>query len=374
MIGLTQKMFMPHLSQVDLKKKPANWYVFNSKGGSMRKETLLVILFLFCISSNLFAQRTENVFIVVIDGARYTETFGDQTHKYIPKMWNDMRPMGTIYTSFYIDGQTMTSPGHASILTGTWQDIGEDGSKRPDQPTLFEYFRKQHNTSLTDNFVILGKTKLSILSYSNHGEYGSRYGASVKISPDQYQYDDDKTFNNIKDVITTHHPRLVIANFSETDIKGHQVHMGAWNNYVSAIKKADNLISELWTLIQSDSIYRDKTTLFVTNDHGRHTKNFRDHGDNCEGCRHIMLLVVGPDTPKGVVDSETRKQVDIAPTVGQLLKFNTPYCTGSLLNTAIISKIFERSIGNVKHARNFNLPQNYPKPFYAVTTEPTGGN
>jgi len=41
---------------------------------------------------------------------------------------NEMRPMGTIYTSFYIDGQTLTSPGHASILTGTWQNIGEDGS------------------------------------------------------------------------------------------------------------------------------------------------------------------------------------------------------------------------------------------------------
>ena len=335
----------------------------------MRKIILLVIVFFFCISSSLFAQRTENVFIVVIDGARYSETFGDPTHKYIPKIWNEMRPLGTIYTSFYIDGQTLTNPGHASILTGTWQYIGDDDLKRPNQPTLFEYFRKQHNTSLTDNYVILGKTKLTILSNSNHAEYGSRYGASVRTSPSQYNLDDNKTFDNIKNVITFHHPRLIIVNLPETDVKGHS---GIWNNYVSAIQRVDNLISELWSLIQSDSIYRDKTTLFVTNDHGRHTNDSKNHGDNCEGCRHIMLLAIGPDTPKGVVDSTTRKQIDIAPTVGRLLNFSTPYCTGNVLNTEIFSNIPERSIANLKLARYFNLPQNYPKPFNAVTTITTG--
>lgn len=30
---------------------------------------------------------TEKVMVVIIDGARYTETFGDPNHTYIPEMW-----------------------------------------------------------------------------------------------------------------------------------------------------------------------------------------------------------------------------------------------------------------------------------------------
>jgi hypothetical protein len=49
-----------------------------------------------------------------------------------------------------------------------------------------------------------------------------------------------------------------------------------------------------------------------------------------------MLLVVGPDTPAGVIDPSMRKQVDIAPTVGMLLGFSTPYSVGTVLESAII--------------------------------------
>ncbi|MFQ5605183.1 MAG: T9SS type A sorting domain-containing protein [bacterium] len=328
----------------------------------MKKTFLLLIVFGVMLST-VYAQQTENVFIAVIDGARYTETFGDSAHQYIPKIWNELRPLGTIYTSFYIDGQTKTNPGHASVLTGTWQNIDNIGLQRPNKPTLFEYFRKQKNTSPTENFVVLGKTKLNIISNSNHPEYGSAYRASVKTS--SLQYDDNQTLENIKSVINDYHPRLVITNLAETDNKGHA---GTWGGYVNAIKKVDNLIFELWNIIQTDSLYRNKTTLFVTNDHGRHSFDFTSHGDQCEGCRHIMLLVVGPDTPAGVVDANERKQIDIAPTVGHLLKIATPYSAGNVLETALVTAVAEREIEQSELARNFVLLQNYPNPFNPTTT------
>lgn len=328
----------------------------------MKKTFLLLIVFGVMLST-VYAQQTENVFIAVIDGARYTETFGDSAHQYIPKIWNELRPLGTIYTSFYIDGQTKTNPGHASVLTGTWQNIDNIGLQRPNKPTLFEYFRKQKNTSPTENFVVLGKTKLNIISNSNHPEYGSAYRASVKTS--SLQYDDNQTLENIKSVINDYHPRLVITNLAETDNKGHA---GTWGGYVNAIKKVDNLIFELWNIIQTDSLYRNKTTLFVTNDHGRHSFDFTSHGDQCEGCRHIMLLVVGPDTPAGVVDANERKQIDIAPTVGHLLKIATPYSAGNVLETALVTAVAEREIEQSELAGNFVLLQNYPNPFNPTTT------
>ena len=79
----------------------------------------------------------------------------------------------------------------------------------------------------------------------------------------------------------------------------------------------------------------DKTTMFVTNDHGRHTSNFSGHGDTCEGCKHVMLLVLGPDTPAGVVDTDTHQQIDIAPTIGAMLDFSTPQATGTAIASAM---------------------------------------
>ena len=120
------------------------------------------------------------MFIAVIDGARYSETYGDVNHQYIPNIWNKLKPQGTIYTSFYNNGGTYTVPGHSSIITGTWQDLPNDGSERPNQPTLFEYYRKQYNSAQSKNYVILGKDKLDVLAYSTNPDYGNDFKASVK--------------------------------------------------------------------------------------------------------------------------------------------------------------------------------------------------
>ena len=88
----------------------------------------------------------QNVVIVVIDGARYTETFGADS-LYIPHIWTQLRPLGTIWTNFRNNGITKTDPGHASIATGTWQFIDNKGVIRPTQPTMFEYFRKESGAS-----------------------------------------------------------------------------------------------------------------------------------------------------------------------------------------------------------------------------------
>ena len=267
-----------------------------------------------------------------MDGVRYTETFGDSTHSNIPVIWNQLRPQGTIYTSFRNDGITWTNSSHASILSGTRDSVRNNGTQRPHSPTLFEYFRKQTGAKAKQCWVALGKTKLQMLSYSSHPEYGASYGASVKTSP--AQYDDIFTFVNARSVLSEHRPAITIVNFAETDTLAHE---NMWEEYIQAIKRADLLIGLLWNVIQSDSLLHDRTTMIVMNDHGRHTTDFTDHGDQCEGCQHIMLLVIGPDTPKGVTDSTLRRQIDIAPTVGKFLRFATPFSIGTVIESAIPS-------------------------------------
>ncbi len=283
-------------------------------------KVLLVILFL---CSPLCAYVTENVHIVIIDGARYSETFGDTTHKFIPLIWNKLRPQATIFTRHYNDSVTLTVSSHLSIITGKWQNFSNDGSERSATPTIFEHFRKNSISNATNTFIILGKDKLDVLSSSINPDYGPKYGASVAYSNDQYN--DMVTLQNFKSTLQKYHPRVSITNLGQVDHYGHD---GIWNEYTNSIHCADSVVYEMWNFIQNDPIYRDKTTLIITNDHGRHSDDWTSHGDGCEGCRHVMMMVLGPDSKKALVDSAYHTHLDIAPTVAELLDFPTPNCTG----------------------------------------------
>jgi len=283
---------------------------------------IIISLFLFLFTNSLLAQ---NVIIVVIDGARYTETFGGG-NTYIPHLYDDLRPSGFLYTNFRIadEGKTETNPGHSTILSGTWQQIANDGSERPTNPTVFEYIRKEDGNPQSDCYVVTGKAKLDILTYSIFPGYGSAYGGTW-VGDDNK--DDALTYSKAISVMQNSHPKILLINFAGVDVAGHS---GIWSNYITAIENADNLVYQLWQHIQAgDYGYTTtNTTLFVTNDHGRHTTDFSGHGDDCEGCEHIMLLAIGKNVAPGLENSDLHYQIDIAPTVGDLLGFSTSQAVG----------------------------------------------
>ncbi|MCX6123081.1 MAG: alkaline phosphatase family protein [Ignavibacteriales bacterium] len=268
---------------------------------------------------------SQNVIIVVMDGARYSETFGSDS-LYIPHIWNQLRMLGTIWTNFYNDGLTKTDPGHATIATGVWQTIDNKGNGRPEHPTVFEYFRKYTKAPMKAAAVVAGKQKLAILTYSTHPDYGTEYRASSFISST-----DISVLSDVKKILSFNRPQIMMINLPSTDSAGHS---GRWTKYLTAIHIADSLIWNLWQTLQSDSLYRNTTTLFVTNDHGRHDDahgGFKSHGDSCEGCRHILCLAVGHRFQANQIIKQRRTQCDIAPTVGELLSFPTPFSIGTSL-------------------------------------------
>jgi hypothetical protein len=278
-------------------------------------------------------------------------------------MWDSLRPKGTIWMDFRNEGVTSTNPGHASIATGTWQTIANDGSERPTMPTVFEYFRSTHGAGESDAYVVAGKYKLDVLSHSTHADYGEPYRASVSLAPN-----DGLVLSAALSVMGSHHPRVIIVNFPDVDYAGHS---GDWERYLGAIRTVDSLVYELWQFIQSDTHYKDNTTLFITNDHGRHDDGhggFKDHGDGCEGCRHLLLIAVGRGFPAGHVVSTTRTQIDIAPTVGELLSFPVPHAEGNSLFADTIQTDLSDDPSAATRVREFSLSQNYPNPFNPTTT------
>jgi hypothetical protein len=109
----------------------------------LKKLIPLLILAIAIITRSSVAYTTQYVHIVVIDGARYSETFGDSTHQYIPIIWNKLRHLGTFYTNYYNDSLTITVPGHSTIISGVYHVLPNDGTLRLNTPTLFEYLRKE---------------------------------------------------------------------------------------------------------------------------------------------------------------------------------------------------------------------------------------
>lgn len=285
---------------------------------------LLFIIFSLIAGRVLFAG--PKVVIVVIDGARYADTFGAEA-AYIPHLWNDLRSNGTYYTKFYNNRITSTVPGHASLVTGTWQEIANDGSELPHRPTIFEYYRETSGADSTKVFNVTGKAKLQAICYSDYSGYGSDYRAAH----DCRNRDDESTYQTTVDIMDANYPDLLLINFRDVDSCGHNYGL---DSYRQAIRIADSLVYLLWQKIQGDDYYRDMTTLFVTADHGMHeveAGSYMTHGDTVTYDRHIPLFAIGRNVAQGKVISETREQIDLAPTIGDLLSFETTFATGTSL-------------------------------------------
>ncbi len=284
---------------------------------------------------------TERVIILVVDGPRYSETWGDTTHQYIPHLADDMAKSGVVCTKFYNDGYTYTTSGHAALCTGVQQELeNSKGADLPQQPSIFQYYLKQKNVPKSKAYIITSKDKLFILGNCNNPKWINTFNPSTdcgKNGPQSGYRNDSVTFNKVMSALKKEQPNLVLVNFKEPDGAGHA---NNWGEYLNGIKNTDSLVWEVWKFIQTDTYYKDKTTLFVTNDHGRHLDGWKDgfvsHGDGCDGCRHINLFAFGPDFKQNILLDKRYLQVDIPSTVAELLDFELPYGQGN-----VMKKIFK---------------------------------
>jgi len=285
------------------------------------------------------AYATSKLFVISIDGLRSSEAFdAPDPAEFIPVMWNQLRPIGSLYRNFYNLGATWTTPGNHVIIDGCWEITpNSEGNRhfRPACPTMFEYFRYANpEVPVGKTWAVVGKSNCDRSNYSWHPLYGEEYGASIDRSL-LSDRSDEATWSAMQRVINDHHPELVFLHLGEVDHAGHN----NWGWYLEAIHDADRIVGELWNLLQNDPFYRDQTTMLVTTDHGRHDDEhggFKSHGGICEGDKRLFLLAAGPDIQQGQEFTTFRQQVDICPTVGELMGFGTPYAMGHVLSEMIV--------------------------------------
>jgi hypothetical protein len=301
--------------------------------------------------------------IVVIDGARYSETFGDPAHTYIPKMW-ELSNEGTIVDDFQNDYLTYTSRAIPALWCGAWTEVRDTfyaghQTQYTLKPSIFEYYRKQKNMPAEECFYVL-KYIEGLWLPSFHPDYGPEYWPQYHSIGST----DDDVAEQAALVMDTYHPHFLWVYLADVDHAGHS---GNWADYTVAIQKADSIVGLLWNNLQSDPFYQNSTTMFVTNDHGRHDDQhggFSGHGDGCAGCRHIQFLALGPGIKKNFVSTQYRKTPDMTVTAADILGLDPEEATGD-----VMSEIFETT--GVRSSsislQQFSLEANYPNPFNPST-------
>ena len=144
-----------------------------------RWNVVLLLLVLFSTASGYSADttkyKTRYVIVMVMDGPRWTETWGDSTHQYIPHMANDMAQHGVIYTNFRNNGPTYTAAGHTAITTGIYQGIKNNGLEFPKNPSMFQYWLKATSKARNAAYVIASKDKLAILTDCRNKKWKGKY-------------------------------------------------------------------------------------------------------------------------------------------------------------------------------------------------------
>lgn len=287
--------------------------------------------------------QTKNVIVVVVDGLRYSEGWGDLTHQYIPRMAEILTKDGVVNTHFFNLGDTYTSAGHTSLTTGIYQTIDNNGKELPDNPSFFQYWNQVYGNDQRKSWIITSKDKLAVLADCKNPYWMGKFTPSANCGVDGLGVgsgyrEDSLTLKIALKILSEDHPNLVLINFRDPD---YSAHTGNWINYIKGIRTTDEYVYRLWQFLQTNSTYKNTTTLFVTNDHGRHLDGvgdgFAGHGDGCDGCRHISLFACGPDFRKNIVLNVSREQIDLPVTVSKLLGFSLPNSQGK-----VMTELFER--------------------------------
>lgn len=310
---------------------------FALKFNDMRIFTILVLLWFVLPSLAQNKLKTEYVIILVIDGVRHTETFGDSTFQNVPNLKHKLAPQGVLNTNFRANTKrTTTNAGHTAMTTGRYQRIKNNGSQLPRYPSIFQYYMKQYEIHKDKLWVISSKGKLSILGNTVHKKWNDLYQPHTFCGLNGNGKDyvgDHFTWIKVKQVINTYAPKLMLVNLLAPDANAHA---NRWDGYINAIKKSDEYALELWEMIQNHPEMKDKTTLFITTDHGRNADGFRDgfisHGPRTESNKRIFLLALGPDFQQGLAFENTNHElIDIPATIALLLNVDMPTGRGKIM-------------------------------------------
>ncbi len=313
-----------------------------------RVATLLALLQL---SAAAASTRTENIFLITIDGFRWQEVFtgaeallmnktnggvanADPLKKafwrdtpearrqaLLPFFWTVLAREGQLYGNArqgcvmkVTNGKNFTYPGFNEILTGFADDRIDKNEKRhnPNVSVLEWLHQKPAFTNRVATFAnwdvfpyILNTQRSGIPMWTGFETNrtfasGSRLELIEQLFRETTPLWPDMSFDSFffraaREYAQENKPRVVWIAFSETDEWAHE---GRYDRYLLAASQIDGYTRALWNTVQALPEYRNKTTFLLTCDHGRGSGpvEWKNHGGGIPGAEYIWLAVIGPDT------------------------------------------------------------------------------
>ena len=339
----------------------------------------LIVLFILA-SLPGYNQVSENIIIITTDGFRWQDVFkgmdtaiandqkfnqGDSGYIYqhywakdskerreklLPFIWNTMKEHGQIFGNRELGSRVdnanpywFSYPGYHEIFTG-FPDTAVNSNSYPPNPhvTVLEYLNQQ--PAFKGKVAVFGAWN-AFDRIMNEGRSGIPVVNAFDMAGGNHPTANEKMINKLRkdsfkpfkeeeclDVFThyaamewlkTRRPKVLYISYGETD---EWAHAGHYRSYLDAAHQVDAWIKDIWTWVQSDPQYRNKTSLFITVDHGRgdiKKEEWTSHGSDIADAHEIWFAVMGPAIEaKGEIKKDSQYyQKQFAQTFARLLGY-----------------------------------------------------
>ena len=131
-------------------------------------------------------------------------------------------------------------------------------------------------------------------------------------------------------------PKFLMVNYNDPDY----VHWGYPAHYTNGIAIIDRGIQRIFETVSADAEYRDNTIFCIVPDCGRDSNQFLSvpfqHHFNSRSAHEIFALFVGKGIKTNQIIERKVSQIDIAPTLAQLMGFKADYAQGNILEEVFV--------------------------------------
>jgi Type I phosphodiesterase / nucleotide pyrophosphatase len=360
----------------------------------MKYRLIFILITVLGFSVQAQKTKTENIILITLDGMRWQEIFNgadssfmkQQQHlkdehlklKYwrddlserrkalLPFFWNTIASKGQLYGNRTLgskvdvtNNQLFSYPGYNELLTGHADNERVHSNDKFYNPNMnvLEFINAQPDfkgkvSAFTswDVFPFIINNKRSDVSVSTGWEpIKDSKLTDREVMLNQLTQSlpnplgdvrlDAFTFYYGMEYLKKNKPRVMYFAFDETDDFAHGGEYGA---YLNAAHYTDRFMSELWSYLQSDASYKNKTTLIITCDHGRGNDavGWKDHGQKIPESSQIWFAFLGPDSP-ATGEMKTEQQLyqnQVAKTLATFLGLNysNEKPVGQIVTSAIL--------------------------------------
>jgi hypothetical protein len=341
--------------------------------------------------SPLASPSKKAVIVTFGGGARDEETFSIDGRQYIPNLLNTLAPQSCFFTQVVNQGILGHYVATASIATGSYETFDNFVAQPPARPTIFEYFRKDCRRPREDAWVVAPGSLFSQMGSSRDRRFGPDSGAETVVPKqllaaalgasgvtaldsypdllrDNYEAIPTAAFTSAaaldsarrlterlhldtaalhtaaatlaspdelsvfitRRIMRQFAPSLLFLTLHDIDI----AHSGAYSLYLEGIRRTDRLCAEIWSEIQSNPEYKDRTSLFILPDFGRDGDTdsggcgFQHHRTGSPSARTTWMMALGPAIRQRTIVDRPIQSIDLASAIGGLLHFDAAAAQG----------------------------------------------